>query len=92
MRDEVARCRGLPVGCLAASGAGDNAAGAVGIGCIHLAEAFVSLGSSSMVFVGGDRFLPHPGWAVHAFRHGLPAIRRRLAVILSAADSLTWLA
>jgi xylulokinase len=92
LRGEVARRWGLPEGCLVAGGAGDNAAGAVGIGCIHPGEAFVSLGTSGVLFVADDRFLPDPGHAVHAFCHCLPATWHRMAVILSAAGSLAWLA
>jgi xylulokinase len=92
LRDEVARRWGLPMGCPVAGGAGDNAAGAVGIGCIRPAEAFVSLGTSGVVFVTDDRFLPDPDHAVHAFCHCLPATWHRMAVILSAAGSLAWLA
>jgi len=92
LRAEVARRWGLPKGCLVAGGGGDNAAAAVGIGCIHPGEAFISLGTSGVVFVADDRFLPDPTHAVHAFCHCLPATWHRMAVILSAAGSLAWLA
>ena len=89
---EVARRWGVPAGCVIAGGGGDNAAGAVGIGCIRPGQAFVSLGTSGVVFVADDRFLPDPEHAVHAFCHCLPATWHRMAVILSAAGSLAWLA
>jgi xylulokinase len=89
---DVARRWGVPSSCLIAGGGGDNAAGAVGIGCIHPGQAFVSLGTSGVVFVADDRFLPDPERAVHAFCHCLPATWHRMAVILSAAGSLAWLA
>ena len=43
-----------------AGGAGDNAAGAVGIGVIRPGDAFLSLGTSGVYFVAGDRFAPAP--------------------------------
>jgi xylulokinase len=92
LRSDVAARWGLPPGCLVAGGAGDNAAGAVGIGCVHPGEAFVSLGTSGVLFVSDDRFLPDPDRAVHAFCHCLPATWHRMAVILSAAGSLAWFA
>ncbi|HET6220964.1 MAG TPA: xylulokinase [Dongiaceae bacterium] len=73
-----------------AGGGGDNAAGAVGIGVIHPGDAFVSLGTSGVYFVAGDRFAPAPEGAVHAFCHCLPATWHQMAVILSAASCLTW--
>ena len=78
----------LPV----AGGGGDNAAGAVGIGCIAPGQAFVSLGTSGVVFVADASFLPDPDRAVHAFCHCLPRTWHRMSVILSAAGSLAWLA
>jgi len=92
LRGEIARRWGIPEGCVLAGGAGDNAAGAIGLGCIRPGQAFVSLGTSGVVFVADDRFLPDPPRAVHAFCHCLPDTWHRMAVILSAAGSLAWLA
>jgi xylulokinase len=92
LRPEVARDWGLPPGIIIAGGAGDNAAGAVGIGCITPGQAFVSLGTSGVVFVADAGFLPQPERGVHAFCHCLPATWHRMSVILSAAASLSWVA
>lgn len=73
-----------------AGGAGDNAAGAVGIGVIRPGDAFLSLGTSGVYFVAGDRFAPAPETAVHAFCHCLPGTWHQMSVILSAASCLTW--
>jgi xylulokinase len=82
---------GLPAGIPVAGGAGDNAAGAVGIGCVSPGDAFVSLGTSGVVFVSDHGFLPDPSRAVHAFCHCLPQAWHRMSVILSAAASLGWI-
>ncbi|HUN42118.1 MAG TPA: xylulokinase [Acetobacteraceae bacterium] len=92
LRADVAAAWGLPAGIPVAGGAGDNAAGAVGVGCVAPGQAFVSLGTSGVVFVADAAFLPDPDRAVHAFCHCLPETWHRMSVILSAAASLTWLA
>ncbi len=45
-----------------------------------------------MLFVSTDRFLPNTEGAVHAFCHALPGTWHQMGVILSATDSLNWLA
>ena len=52
-----------------AGGAGDNAAGAIGLGAIRPGDAFVSLGTSGVVFVTTDRFRPWPQAAVRFAMH-----------------------
>ena len=73
-----------------AGGAGDNAAGAVGLGAIRAGDAFVSLGTSGVLFATTDRFRPYPQAAVHAFCHALPDTWHQMGVTLSAAASLAW--
>lgn len=73
-----------------AGGAGDNAAGAVGLSAIRPGDAFVSLGTSGVLFATTDRFRPWPQAAVHAFCHALPGCWHQMGVTLSAAASLAW--
>jgi xylulokinase len=75
-----------------AGGAGDNAAAACGIGATEPGEGFVSLGTSGVLFVSNDRFRPNTQGAVHAFCHAIPKTWHQMGVILSATDSLNWLA
>lgn len=75
-----------------AGGGGDNAASACGIGAIRPGEGFVSLGTSGVLFVSNDRFRPNTEGAVHAFCHAIPDTWHQMGVILSATDSLNWLA
>ncbi len=91
LRAEVASAWGLPAGVVVAGGGGDNAAGAIGVGVIDAGQAFLSLGTSGVYFVAGDRYAPNPARAVHAFCHCLPERWHQMSVILSAASCLTWI-
>ncbi|MFO1466658.1 MAG: FGGY-family carbohydrate kinase [Steroidobacteraceae bacterium] len=75
-----------------AGGGGDNAASAAGIGVVAPGDAFLSLGTSGVLFVVNDRFMPNPKRAAHAFCHCLPGTWHQMAVILSAGESLQWVA
>ncbi len=74
------------------AGAGDNAGGAVGVGVIEPGQAFLSLGTSGVLFVVSDRHYARPEKTVHAFCHCLPGRWHQMTVTLSAANSLAWLA
>ncbi|TJU93421.1 MAG: xylulokinase, partial [Mesorhizobium sp.] len=78
---------GIPV----AGGAGDNAASACGMGTVGAGHAFVSLGTSGVLFAANASYLPNPESAVHTFCHALPNTWHQMGVILSATDSLNWL-
>ncbi|QQM30144.1 xylulokinase [Martelella lutilitoris] len=75
-----------------AGGAGDNAASACGMGTVADGAAFVSLGTSGVLFAANDRYRPKPESAVHAFCHALPGTWHQMGVILSATDALNWYA
>lgn len=73
-----------------AGGAGDNAASAVGLGAVAAGSAFVSLGTSGVLFASNASYLPNPESAVHTFCHALPNTWHQMGVFLSATDSLNW--
>jgi xylulokinase len=73
-----------------AGGAGDNAAGAVGVGTTQPGEAFLSLGTSGVYFASGAKYNPNPEGGVHAFCHAIPNTWHEMSVILSAASCLSW--
>jgi len=81
---------GMTAAPVVAGGAGDNAATAVGLGAIAPGDAFLSLGTSGVLWVTTDRFAPNPASAVHAFAHCLPATWHQMGVMLSAAACLSW--
>jgi xylulokinase len=86
----AARELGLTPGIAVVGGAGDNAASAIGIGAVKAGDSFVSLGTSGVLFSVTDRHRPNVGEAVHAFCHALPGVWHQMAVMLSAASSLSW--
>lgn len=71
-------------------GAGDQAAGAVGVGAVAGGSSFVSLGTSGVYFVPDAEYRPNPESGVHAFCHALPGLWHQMSVILSAASALEW--
>lgn len=91
LRPELARRWGATGPVAVAGGAGDNAAAACGVGVVTPGSAFVSLGTSGVLFVSNARFSPNTDGAVHAFCHAIPGTWHQMGVILSAADSLEWL-
>ena len=91
LRPELARRGGASGPVVVAGGAGDNAAAACGVGVVTPGSAFVSLGTSGVLFVSNARFSPNTAGAVHAFCHAIPGTWHQMGVILSAADSLEWL-
>ncbi len=91
LRAELAEAWGMsrvPV----AAGGGDNAAGAVGVGVVRSGEAFLSLGTSGVLFLANDGFRPNAAGGVHAFCHALPGRWHQMSVILSAASCVDWAA
>jgi xylulokinase len=88
----VAKAWGMPKRPVVAGGGGDNVASAVGIGAVKDGDAFVSLGTSGVMFVSNDRYSPNAGKAVHAFCHAMQGKWHQMGVILSATASLEWLA
>ena len=88
----VARAWGMRHRPVVAGGGGDNAASACGIGAVTPGSAFISIGTSGVLFVSNDRFRPNAERAVHAFCHAVPGTWHQMGVILSAGASLEWLA
>ncbi len=92
LRDTLAARWGLPKGVVVAGGGGDNAASGVGVGVVRAGEAFVSLGTSGVLFAANDGYRPDPATAVHTFCHALPGTWHQMGVILAATDALNWFA
>jgi xylulokinase len=90
LRAELAREWGLREDVIVAAGGGDNATSAIGIGATQPGDGFVSLGTSGVLCIVGDRFRPNPASAVHAFCHAIPERWHQMSVVLSAASCLRW--
>jgi xylulokinase len=78
---------GVPV----AAGAGDQAAGALGVGVDRPGPLSIALGTSGVVFVALPAFAADEQARVHAFCHAVPGGWHAMGVMLSAAGSLRWL-
>lgn len=92
LRPDLARRWGIERAPVVAGGGGDNAASAAGVGVVAPGTAFVSLGTSGVLFAATERFRPNAASAVHAFCHVVPGTWHQMGVILSAAGALDWLA
>ena len=88
----VASDWGLPVGTPVVAGGGDNAAGAVGIGVFGPGDAFLSLGTSGVLFTADATYRPNAKSGVHTFCHALPGLWHQMSVMLSAASCVDWAA
>ncbi|NKX45359.1 xylulokinase [Roseicyclus persicicus] len=83
---------GLPPGIPVAAGAGDAAAGAVGIGAIADGDGFLSLGTSGQLFVTTAAYRPNPASRIHAYAHTVPGHWFQMAAMLNGARPMAWLA
>ena len=81
---------GLRAGTPIVGGGGDQAAGAVGMGCVTPDKIGVTVGTSGVVFAPLGRYAFEPEGRLHAFCHALPATWCFMGVMLSAAGSLQW--
>lgn len=90
LRAKLAAELGLPADIPVAGGAGDNAASAVGVGVARAGEAFVSLGTSGVLFAAAGGYAPDAASALHTFCHALPGRWHQMGVILAATDALSW--
>ena len=74
------------------AGGADNAVAACGVGAIEEGQGFISLGTSGVLLAARDTYIPAPETAVHTFCHAIPDRWYQMGVILSATNSLNWLA
>jgi xylulokinase len=79
--------KGVPV----AAGAGDQAAGALGVGVVGPGPLSVVLGTSGVVFSALHEYVCDPQARLHVFCHAVPDTWHAMGVMLSAAGSLNWL-
>lgn len=71
--------------------AGDQAAGALGVGIVAPGALSVVLGTSGVVFAVLPSYRPDTQARVHVFCHAVPGTWHAMGVMLSAAGSLAWL-
>jgi xylulokinase len=71
--------------------AGDQAAGALGVGIDRPGPLSVVLGTSGVVFAAQAEYRAEPEARLHSFCHAVPGTWHAMGVMLSAAGSLQWL-
>ncbi|HXH96783.1 MAG TPA: FGGY family carbohydrate kinase, partial [Gaiellaceae bacterium] len=72
-------------------GAGDQAAGALGVGVDRPGPLSVVLGTSGVVFAALPAYRVEQQARLHVFCHAVPGVWHAMGVMLSAAGSLRWL-
>ncbi len=72
-------------------GAGDQQAGALGVGIARPGPLSVVLGTSGVVFAALPSYAADPEARVHVFCHAVPGTWEAMGVMLSAAGSFRWL-
>lgn len=87
---EAAALTGLAAGIPIVGGGGDQAAGAVGMGCVNPHNIGVTVGTSGVVFAPLSQYAYEPEGRLHAFCHAVPGQWHFMGVMLSAAGSLQW--
>lgn len=90
MTPEAARATGLRAGTPIVAGAGDQPAGATGVGVIEEGQMMVSLGTSGVIFAPTRRAILDPTLALATFDHAAPGVSYLMGCILSAGGALQW--
>jgi len=87
---EGAKALGLRPGTPVVAGAGDQAAGAVGMGIVVPGTVSATIGTSGVVFAATDRPALEPGGRLHTFCHAIPGRWHVMGVTQAAGLSLRW--
>src|SRR5919107_4160260 len=85
-----AECTGLAEGTPIVAGAGDQAAGAVGMGITRPGAVSATIGTSGVVFAATDRPALDPRGRLHTFCHAIPGRWHVMGVTQAAGLSLRW--
>src|SRR6266571_8006222 len=85
-----AEATGLAAGTPVVAGAGDQAAGATGMGVVAPGTVSATIGTSGVVFAATDRPALDPRGRVHTFCHAIPGRWHVMGVTQAAGLSLRW--
>lgn len=85
-----AEATGLRAGTPVVAGAGDQAAGAVGMGIVRAGAVSATIGTSGVVFAATDRPALDPQGRIHTFCHAVPGRWHVMGVTQAAGLSLRW--
>ena len=87
---EGAEATGLNAGTPVVAGAGDQAAGAIGMGIVLPGAVSATIGTSGVVFAATDRPALDPKGRLHTFCHAIPGRWHVMGVAQAAGLSLRW--
>ena len=87
---EGAGATGLRPGTPVVAGAGDQAAGAIGMGIVRPGAVSATIGTSGVVFAATDRPALDQRGRVHTFCHAVPGCWHVMGVTQAAGLSLRW--
>jgi len=90
LSQEGAAATGLKIGTPVVAGAGDQAAGAVGMGIVRAGVVSATIGTSGVVFAATDRPALDPQGRLHTFCHAIPGRWHVMGVTQAAGLSLRW--
>jgi xylulokinase len=90
VKEEGARLSGLPPGIPVVAGAGDQAAGAVGMGIVKPGAVSATIGTSGVVFAATSKPVLEPQGRIHTFCHAIPGRWHVMGVTQGAGLSLRW--
>ena len=88
---DAAAATGLVAGTPIVAGAGDQAAGAVGMGITRPGAVSVTIGTSGVVFAATERPALDPKGRMHTFCHAVPGRWHVMGVTQAAGLSLRWM-
>jgi xylulokinase len=87
---EAATLTGLRAGTPVVAGAGDQAAGALGMGIVRPGDVSATIGTSGVVFAATDQPFLDPQGRLHTFCHAVPGRWHVMGVTQAAGLSLRW--
>jgi len=88
---EVSKLTGLKEGTPVVYGSGDNAAAAIGTGVVEKGKAFITIGTSGVIFAHSDNVAIDAGGRVNTFCAAVPESWVVFGCTLAAGMSLQWL-
>ncbi|MGA7255400.1 MAG: xylulokinase [Terracidiphilus sp.] len=89
--EKAAGLTGLAAGTPVVAGAGDQGAGAVGMGILQPGSVSATIGTSGVVFAATAEPTRDPKGRLHTFCHAVPGLWHVMGVTQSAGLSLQWL-
>ena len=89
--ETAAGLTGLTAGTPVVAGAGDQGAGAVGMGILQPGSVSATIGTSGVVFAATAAPTQDPKGRLHTFCHAVPGLWHVMGVTQSAGLSLRWL-